>query len=102
MVLTHHFVAFDAQIDVLGLDLVEQSEYSVPTNDLAIEVVRLEGFELGKAIPLIKIDVLFLDESLEFFGLRVFGCSIWLLVLAFLTRFDPEHIEAIVIRINHL
>ena len=44
MVLPSVFVTSDTQVDVFGVDLIEEGENGVAPDDLAVEVIGLKGF----------------------------------------------------------
>ena len=92
--LADHLVAFDSEIDIFRLDLVEQREYGIATNHLPVKVVWLEGLQLSEAISVIVCDVLLLDERLKLFSLRICRRFVEFFLLALF--FIPEHVRVFI------
>ena len=67
------FETSHTQVDVLCLDFVKKSDYTVSAHNLAIEIVRLECLELHVSKVSIHFDVLFFNKLLEIRFIDIIG-----------------------------
>ena len=70
---TCNFVSSDAQVDVLGSDLVKECKDAVTSDNLAIKVVRLERLQLHEAMIVVHRDFLVLSPLFELRILDICG-----------------------------
>lgn len=76
MKLAGPLISFDAQIYVLHINLVEQSEHSVSSDDLTIEIVGFKCLELREAILRIIRDFSFCDKFFKLLCVSVLRCIV--------------------------
>ena len=58
MIFSSYLITLYTNVDVFGLDLIEQSQNAIAADNLTIKVVWLEGLQLHEAIVTIQVDLL--------------------------------------------
>ena len=65
MIFSSYLITFNTNVDVFGLDLIEQSQNAIAADNLTIKVVWLEGLQLHEAIVTIQVDLLLFYKLLK-------------------------------------